>query len=99
MPALSHGVSRGSTPAGAAALVLVLRHLGPAAAAGQDGEAREHAAKAPRPSESLLLDVAVRDGRVVAVGERGHILVSTDDGANRGARPTSRRGRSSPASS
>lgn len=29
---------------------------------------------------SLLLDVARTDGRLVAVGERGHILLSTDEG-------------------
>lgn len=66
-------------PAGAAALVLVLCLL-PAAAAGQAGEAREHAAKAPLAVSSLLLDAAVRDGLVVAVGERGHILISADAG-------------------
>ena len=66
-------------PPGAAALALMVCLL-PAAAAGQPGEAREQAAKAPLAASSLLLDAAARDGVVVAVGERGHILVSTDEG-------------------
>ena len=36
----------------------------------------------PLAVESLLLDGAVAGSRVVVVGERGHILVSTDDGAS-----------------
>jgi photosystem II stability/assembly factor-like uncharacterized protein len=72
-------VTRSSLPPGAAALALLLC-LVPAAAAGQTGEARERAAKAPLAVSSLLLDAAARDGLVVAVGERGHILVSTDEG-------------------
>jgi len=36
---------------------------------------------APLASRSLLLDAASMDGRLIAVGERGHILVS-DDGAS-----------------
>jgi len=54
--------------------------LVPAAAAGQPGGARERAAQAPLAASSLLLDAAVRDGLVLAVGERGHVLVSTDQG-------------------
>jgi len=38
--------------------------------------------KAPLAIESLLLDGAVAGSRLVVVGERGHILVSTDDGAS-----------------
>ncbi len=41
---------------------------------------RERAELAPLASTSLLLDVAALDNRLVAVGERGHILVSADDG-------------------
>lgn len=37
---------------------------------------------APMVTQSLLLDGMVVDGRIYAVGEHGHILVSTDDGAN-----------------
>jgi len=47
---------------------------------GQD--ARESAEKAPLAPRSLLLDVSARDGRLVAVGERGHILVSRDGGGS-----------------
>ncbi|MFZ2493367.1 MAG: YCF48-related protein [Thermoanaerobaculia bacterium] len=40
----------------------------------------ERAIKAPLASKSLLLDVARTDGLLVAVGERGHIVTSTDSG-------------------
>jgi photosystem II stability/assembly factor-like uncharacterized protein len=39
----------------------------------------QHATMAPLASRALLLDVQQSRGRLVAVGERGHILVSTDD--------------------
>lgn len=42
---------------------------------------REWAIPARLAPQSLLLDVAVRDGVMVAVGERGHVLVSRDRGA------------------
>jgi photosystem II stability/assembly factor-like uncharacterized protein len=42
------------------------------------GAAATIATLAPK---SLLVDAASRDGRVVAVGERGHVLVSTDAGS------------------
>ena len=38
--------------------------------------------EAPLAIESLLLDGAVAGSRLVVVGERGHILVSTDNGAS-----------------
>jgi photosystem II stability/assembly factor-like uncharacterized protein len=76
---LSRGGVRPSVLSGAAALALTLCLL-PAAAAGQAGEARQHAVKAPLAVSSLLLGAAVRDDLVVAVGERGHILVSADSG-------------------
>ena len=38
--------------------------------------------KAPLALESLLLDGAAIGSRVVVVGERGHVLVSTDDGVS-----------------
>jgi photosystem II stability/assembly factor-like uncharacterized protein len=72
-------MNRRSSSPGAAALALMLCLL-PAAAGGQSGEAPERAAKAPLAPSSLLLDAAVRDGLVVAVGERGHVLVSADSG-------------------
>lgn len=50
------------------------------AAEAQDEEV-EWAVKAPLAPRSLLLDVAVADGRLVAVGERGHVLISDDIGA------------------
>ena len=40
------------------------------------------AVKAPLAIESLLLDGAAVGSRVVVVGERGHVLVSTDDGVS-----------------
>jgi photosystem II stability/assembly factor-like uncharacterized protein len=40
------------------------------------------AIKAPLAQKSLLLDVAAREGRLVTVGERGHILVSQDAGGS-----------------
>ena len=43
-------------------------------------EPAERSVKAPLAPRSLLLDVSGRDGRLVAVGERGHILVSQDTG-------------------
>lgn len=52
---------------------------GPASAA--DGVTSE-AVIAPLATKSLLLDVAPAGPRLVAVGERGHVLVSEDDGAS-----------------
>ena len=46
------------------------------------GASAEEAVKAPLAIESLLLDGAVAGSRLVVVGERGHILISTDDGAS-----------------
>jgi len=62
--------------AGSLALVVIPGLVTPVGA----GEAG--AAKAPLAIESLLLGGAVAGSRLVVVGERGHILVSTDDGAN-----------------
>lgn len=45
-------------------------------------EPAERSVKAPLAPRSLLLDVAARDGRLVAVGERGHIMVSEDAGGS-----------------
>jgi photosystem II stability/assembly factor-like uncharacterized protein len=55
-----------------------------AAAEAPSGAERPAAAViAPLAVKSLLLDVkALPDGRLVAVGERGHVLVSTDGGAS-----------------
>jgi len=72
-------VNRWPEPPGAAALALMLC-LVPASAAGQPVEPSDRSLKAPLAASSLLLDAAVRDGLVVAVGERGHVLTSTDQG-------------------
>jgi photosystem II stability/assembly factor-like uncharacterized protein len=51
-------------------------------AADSDSASEKPAVKAPLATSSLLVDVAQRDGLLVAVGERGHVLVSRDDGAS-----------------
>ena len=60
--------------AGAIVLTIVLAPAGPA------GASREASVMAPLAPSSWLLDVAARDGLLVAVGERGHVLVSRDQG-------------------
>ena len=40
----------------------------------------EDALHMPLASKSLLLDIVIAQDRLVAVGERGHILLSDDDG-------------------
>ena len=47
-----------------------------------DGSSAERAVEAPLAVKSLLLDGAVAGSRLVVVGERGHILISTDSGAS-----------------
>lgn len=68
--------------AGLLAAALAAAAAGPAIArqAGAAVPPGEWAVKAPLAVSSLLVDVAARAGRLVAVGERGHILVSTDSG-------------------
>lgn len=63
-----------------AGLLCALAALSTGAPAGP--EAAERSVKAPLAPRSLLLDVAARDGRLVAVGERGHVLVSKDAGGS-----------------
>ncbi|HSM49788.1 MAG TPA: YCF48-related protein [Thermoanaerobaculia bacterium] len=58
-----------------AALFLALAAAAPAADGG------ERSTLAPLAVHSLLLDAADRDGLAIAVGERGHVLVSRDGGA------------------
>jgi photosystem II stability/assembly factor-like uncharacterized protein len=48
----------------------------------QDQKPPERAIPARLAPRSLLLDLAKADGEVVAVGERGHILLSSDAGAS-----------------
>ena len=64
----------------AAPAIGILLCLAPADPSGQAAGARESAVKAPLAASSLLLDVASRGGLLVAVGERGHVLVSGDSG-------------------
>ena len=68
--------SRRCTSGGQFVLIFLLGLLAPAGAGA--GEAVE----APLAIESLLLDGAAVGSRLVVVGERGHILVSADDGAS-----------------
>ncbi len=58
--------------------------LGPLLApAGADARSEPApAVEAPLAAESLLLDGAAAGSRLVVVGERGHVLVSTDNGAS-----------------
>ncbi|MFV2072507.1 MAG: WD40/YVTN/BNR-like repeat-containing protein [Thermoanaerobaculales bacterium] len=61
----------------AVAVVLVAgAHRAPA----QDEEAPEYAVQAPLAAHSLALDAVAVDGALVAVGHRGHILISSDGG-------------------
>ncbi len=46
----------------------------------QDEEPPEYAVQAPLAAKSLLLDVTAVDGLLAAVGSRGHILLSEDQG-------------------
>lgn len=70
-----------SLPFCAFALAMLL--VAPAVAAAQAGaEVVEKAVKAPLASKSLLLDSARAGNALVVVGERGHILVSRDNGAS-----------------
>ena len=57
------------------ALILGLGRVGPAQASA------EESVEAPLAIESLLLDGAAAGERLVVVGDRGHILVSTDGGS------------------
>ncbi len=48
---------------------------------GQEAAPIQRSLPARLAAQSLLIDVAVRDGRWLAVGERGHVIVSTDAAA------------------
>lgn len=63
------------------ALFVVVMAVGPGIATAQDADL-EVSVMAPLASKSLMLDAVALDDRLVAVGERGHILISTDGGAN-----------------
>lgn len=64
----------------AIAIALVMTVGVGALATAQDDIAPEPAIMAPLAPRSLMLDATVIDGRLVAVGERGHILISLDGG-------------------
>jgi len=48
----------------------------------RDALAAEFSIIAPLAEHSLLLDIAARGQRLIAVGERGHVLVSANDGGD-----------------
>lgn len=62
-----------------AALLVLAVTLVTGAATAQDDDV-ELSVIAPLAPRSLMLDAVAVDDRLVAVGERGHVLVSTDDG-------------------
>jgi len=66
--------------AGALLPVLILTVAIPIGA--DEPEGPEQAVIAPLASQALTLDAAVAGNRIVAVGERGHILVSRDGGTS-----------------
>ncbi len=81
MPGRVNAVGPGLGVLSATALLITLALV--AQGAGQaDTSSAERALQARLAPQSLLLDVAARDGRWVAVGERGHVVVSTDAGAS-----------------
>ncbi len=63
------------------ALLVVALAQGAGIAKAQEAEL-EVSVMAPLASKSLMLDAVVLADRLVAVGERGHILISSDDGAS-----------------
>ena len=65
----------------AAAAVLIGQLCAPGAYIKLDTRQAEWADIAPLASRSLLLDVAASGNRVIAVGERGHVLVSENGGS------------------
>jgi photosystem II stability/assembly factor-like uncharacterized protein len=64
-----------------AALLVVALALGTGIATAQDAD-EEISVIAPLASRSLILDAVALADRLVAVGERGHVLISEDGGAS-----------------
>ena len=62
-------------------VVAALMGAGASAQVDPDDEANKPAEIEPLASGSLLLDLGVAGSRLVAVGERGHVLLSDDQGA------------------
>jgi photosystem II stability/assembly factor-like uncharacterized protein len=69
-------------PRAVAALALAAILSAASARAQQSDDGAEPAEPARLASRSLLLDLATAGGRIVAVGERGHVLLSDDSGAS-----------------
>lgn len=67
-------------PCVTAVLLLALIAGSPTATA-QEDEGLENAVKAPLAPRSMALDAVAVDGTLIAVGHRGHILISNDGGA------------------
>lgn len=76
------GAHRGSTAAGWRPIAVALMTLLVAAAmvSAQEEAVPEQSLQAPLAARSLMLDAAAAEGVLVAVGERGHILISSDQG-------------------
>ena len=72
----------GSTLAAVAAVAVTVGATGVVVAQDMTTDEMEPAIIAPLAARSLLLDVAAAGDRLVAVGERGHILLSDDAGAS-----------------
>ncbi|NIN72688.1 MAG: hypothetical protein GTO46_12360, partial [Gemmatimonadetes bacterium] len=73
----------GPALAGVALLGALLAVLaGPAPAQEPEQAENEYTLQMPLAERSLLLDGVAVDGLMVAVGERGHILISRDDGVS-----------------
>ncbi len=62
-------------------LVVLIAVGGGNSSIAQDEAQPQAAVMAPLATKALTLDVATTDGALVAVGERGHILLSSDGGA------------------
>ena len=74
--------ARGRAAAGRAALVIPLVLAAFAAIVAPGRPSAGEAVQAPLATESLLIDGAAAGSRLVVVGERGHVLVSTDGGGS-----------------
>jgi len=65
-----------------AQIIAIMVLVFPGLAAAEESEPGESSVIAPLASKSLMLDAVALDDRLVAVGERGHILISSDNGEN-----------------
>ena len=64
----------------AVAAVAAAAMVAPGVVMSDEATGVEHSVTAPLAPRSLMLDAVALDDRLVAVGERGHILVSSDNG-------------------